>query len=151
MTNAGRKDDRAAAPTRRRRPSAATQKEPTVATPEEPITNEVAESSRRPAWAVPALRPLSPIPTYIGVVVTALGFLLLLFTWGQVAGEASVALQIPYLVSGGLTGLGLILVGVGVMSIATKRRDTALREQQTQLLADALRELSRALGPDRQP
>jgi hypothetical protein len=98
---------------------------------------------------VPALRPLSPVPTYIGIAVAAIGFVAILIAWGQTAGETNVALQIPYLVSAGLTGLGLIMVGVTIVSVAAKRRDALLREQQTQLLADALRELSSALDPDR--
>jgi len=99
-------------------------------------------------WRLPqvaALRPLSPTPTYIGIGVAALGFVLIAVAWGQVAGETNVALQVPYLVSGGLFGLALIFVGLTVVSVAAKRRDAALREQQTQLLADALRELRSAL------
>lgn len=97
---------------------------------------------------VPALRPLSPVPTYIGIAVAAVGFVLILVAWGQVAGEVNVALQMPYLISGGLTGLGLVMVGVTIVSVAARRRDAVLREQQTALLADALRELSAALDPD---
>ena len=100
------------------------------------------------ASKVPALRPLSPVPTYIGIAVAAVGFVLILFAWGQVAGEVNVALQMPYLISGGLTGLALVMVGVTVVSVAARRRDAVLREQQTALLADALRELSAALDPD---
>jgi hypothetical protein len=94
---------------------------------------------------VPALRPLSPIPTYAGVVVAALGFALIAVAWVQVAAQTSVALQLPYLVSGAVTGLALVMVGLTVISVAARRRDAALREQQTELLADALRELSAAL------
>lgn len=97
---------------------------------------------------VPALRPLSPVPTYVGIAVAALGFVLILVAWSKVAGLTTVALQMPYLVSGGLTGLALVMVGVTTVNIAAKRRDAVLREQQTALLADALRELSIALDPD---
>ena len=106
-------------------------------------------SDRRGAeHRIPALRPLSPVPTYIGIAVAVLGFVLIAVAWGQVAGELNVALQLPYLVSGGFTGLALVMVGVTVVSVAARRRDAALREQQTALLADALRELSAALDPD---
>lgn len=98
---------------------------------------------------VPALRPLSPVPTYIGIAVAAVGFVLVLFAWGRSAGETDVALQIPYLISGGMVGLGLVMVGVTVVNVAAKRRDALLREQQNELLASALRELSAALDPDR--
>lgn len=97
---------------------------------------------------LPALRPLSPVPTYVGVALTVLGFVLIAIAWRQVAAETNVALQLPYLVSGGLTGLALVMVGVTVVNVAAKRRDAVLREQQTALLADALQELSAALDPD---
>ena len=95
--------------------------------------------SRLPS--LPALRPLSPAPTYIGIAVAAAGFVLLAIAWGGVAGEANVARQVPYLVSGGLFGIGLILVGLTVVNVAAKRRDSALRERQVQLLASALEQL----------
>lgn len=94
---------------------------------------------------VPALRPLSPVPTYLGIAVAAIGFVLIMIAWGQSAGETNVALQVPYLISGGMAGLGLIMVGVTVVNVAAKRRDAQLREQQTALLASALRELGAAL------
>ena len=98
---------------------------------------------------VPALRPLSPVPTYIGIALAAIGFVSVMVAWSQSAAETNVALQIPYLISGGMVGLGLIMVGVTVVNVAAKRRDSLLREQQTELLASALRELSSALDPDR--
>lgn len=98
---------------------------------------------------VPALRPLSPVPTYLGIAVAAIGFVLLIVAWGQSAGEVNVALQIPYLISGGMVGLGLIMVGVTIVNVAAKRRDAMLRAQQNDLLASALRELSAALGERR--
>lgn len=110
-----------------------------------PRDPEPATTSRggRPGSA--ALSPQSPSPTYVGIGVTILGFVLIAVAWGQVADETDVALQLPYLLSGGLFGLALVLVGLTVISIAAKRRDAALREQQTQLLADALGELRVAL------
>jgi signal transduction histidine kinase len=104
------------------------------------------ESRRR----VPTLPALSPVPTYAGIAIAVVGFALIAFAWSKVAGIAdNVALQMPYLVSGGLTGLGLVMVGVTVVNVAAKRRDGLLRQQQTELLADALHELRTALdlGP----
>ena len=121
----------------------------TTPAPEEPmsaqtldaITPAAAESPSRRLPAVPALRPLSPTPTYLGIAVAALGFVLLALAWGGVAGKDNVALQVPYLVSGGFAGLALIMVGLTVVNVAAKRRDSALREQQIQILAAALGEL----------
>ena len=109
----------------------------TTTAPLEPAT----PASRRRMPAVPALRPLSPTPTYLGIGIVAVGFVLLAVAWGGVAGKDNVALQVPYLVSGGLTGIALVLVGLTVVNVAAKRRDSALREQQIQLLAAALSEL----------
>ena len=103
----------------------------------------------RLADRLPALRPLSPVPTYLGVAVSVLGFVLLAVAWSRSAAQTNVALQVPYLISGGMVGLGLVMVGVTVVSVAARRRDAQLREQQTELLASALRELSAALDPDR--
>lgn len=94
---------------------------------------------------VPALRPLSPVPTYVGIAVAAAGFVLIAVAWSSVAAQTSVALQLPYLVSGGITGLALVMVGLTIVSVAARRRDAVLREQQTELLADALRELAASL------
>jgi hypothetical protein len=140
-------------PARRPRRTATDPEENDVTTLEAPpvIIEGGPEREQRPGLVerVPALRPLSPVPTYLGIAVAAIGFVLILFAWGQSAGETNVALQIPYLISGGMVGLGLIMVGVTVVNVAAKRRDALLREQQTELLASALRELSAALDPDR--
>jgi hypothetical protein len=93
-----------------------------------------------------ALRPQSPTPTYIGVGVAALGFVLLAIAWVQVAQETDVALQMPYLVSGGLAGVCCVFVGLTIVSIAARRRDAALRERQTALIAAALANLHSLLG-----
>ena len=99
---------------------------------------------------LPALPPTSPIPTYVGIGIAAVGFVLIAFAWGKVAGIAdNVALQLPYLVSGGLTGLGLVMVGLTIVNVAAKRRDALLRQQQTELLADALNELRATLDVGR--
>lgn len=90
----------------------------------------------------------SPTPTYIGIGLVATGIVLISIAWGQVAGETNVALQMPYLLSGGMIGLALVLVGLTVVNIAAKRRDAALRTQQTELLADALAELRATLEGD---
>lgn len=93
----------------------------------------------------PLPRPLSPVPTYLGILVAALGFALIAVAWGGVAGQNNVALQVPYLISGGMTGLAVLLTGLTIVNIAARRRDAALREQQTALLAGALVELGAAL------
>jgi hypothetical protein len=80
-------------------------------------------------------------PIWIGLVVCAVGFLLILLAWGQVAGETQVYLQLPYLVSAGLTGLALIMVGLTIVNVSTKRRDAAERARQIDQLISILEEV----------
>ena len=98
-----------------------------------------------PTW----LRAGSPALTYIGVAVAVLGFLLILLAWGQVAGETQVYLQIPYLVSAGLTGVGFVMVGLTIINVAAKRRDAADRDRQMDQLVSILGELKSTLGEKR--
>jgi len=93
---------------------------------------------RLPAW----MRAGSPVMTYVGVGVGLLGFVLIFVAWGQVAGESQVYRQLPYLVSAGLTGLGLVMVGLTVINVAAKRHDEAERARQMDRLAGIVRELA---------
>ncbi|MBV8693104.1 MAG: hypothetical protein JOY57_15715, partial [Actinobacteria bacterium] len=81
----------------------------------EPAELETARRSRRPrvSMRVPTwLKGNSPAPTFIGVAVAIAGFVLIMIAWGQVAGETQVYLQMPYVISAGLTGLALVMVGL---------------------------------------
>lgn len=97
---------------------------------------------RLPSW----LRGSSPVPLYIGIAIAIAGFVLLLIAWGQVAGETQVSLQLPYLVSAGLTGLALVMVGLTVVTIASEQRDAAARERQMDQLVSILDELNSTLS-----
>lgn len=105
----------------------------------EPRADRSAAMSRFASSA--AFRPQSATPTVIGIGVAIMGFILLAVAWGGVAGEDDVAMQVPYLISGGAFGLGLIMVGLTIVNMAAKRRDAAMRAQQIELLAAALQEL----------
>jgi hypothetical protein len=97
-----------------------------------------------PRW----LRGGTPALTYIGVGVAVFGFVLILIAWGQVAGETQVYLQVPYLVSAGLSGLGLVMVGLTIVNVAAKQRDAADRDRQMDQLVSILDELKGALGEE---
>jgi hypothetical protein len=80
---------------------------------------------------------------YVGLITCAGGFALLALAWGKVAGELNVSLQVPYIVSAAFTGLGLIMVGLTVVLVATNRagsetREALLREIITELQAARL-------------
>lgn len=89
--------------------------------------------------------------TYAGVVAIVAGFAVIAFVWGRVAALTAVPLQLPYLVSGGLTALGLIMVGVLLVNIQTKLADAARRDRQIQQLAEVLDQIRAALTDDESP
>ncbi len=93
-----------------------------------------------------ALRGVRALGTWTGVLVIAVGFLLLAIAWGKVAGQTQVARQLPYVVSAGFTGLGLVTVGLALSSISAKRADAAERSRQLRELRDLLSGLSREHG-----
>jgi hypothetical protein len=91
------------------------------------------------------LDPASLIPTYVGVVVALVGFALIAIGWAKVAGLVDVWRQMPYLLSAGLPGLGLVMSGLVIINVSARRQDAAARARQTAMLAEALRDLQRAL------
>jgi len=76
---------------------------------------------------------------YAGVLLIAGGLALIAYTWSRVAGTLSVALQLPYVASAAFPGLGLVIVGATVISVAARRRDAAVRAGQLEELAALLR------------
>jgi hypothetical protein len=82
-------------------------------------------------WVWSAVRPV------LGWVLAALGGLALLLGWYGVSGQALTAKQLPYLVSGGLTGIGLlILAGVFLATEDVRQQLGRLDEMERKL--DAL-------------
>jgi hypothetical protein len=124
------------------------------AVPEEPVELELVDTEPRrtggrlPQVSVPVwMRPESAAFVWAGIVVAMLGFVLIGIAWSQVAGETQVYLQLPYLVSAGLSGLGLIMVGVTMVNVAAKRRDAVERDRQIDQLVSILEELKGAMTP----
>lgn len=85
--------------------------------------------------------------TYAGVACIIAGFGVIAFVWGRVAALTAVPLQLPYVVSGGFTALGLILVGILLVNIQTKLADATRRDRQIQQLGEVLQQI-RAAGFD---
>ena len=92
------------------------------------------------------LEPSSLVPTYLGVAVIAVGFALIGVAWAQIAALTNVALQMPYLVSAGFTGLALVMLGLIVVNIAAKRQDAAGRARQMQTLTETFQALQREIA-----
>jgi hypothetical protein len=89
---------------------------------------------------------------YIGVVAAAGGFGLIAFAWSRIAGVLNVGLQLPYLVSAGLSGLGLVIVGVAIAHFAALHRDSLGRIRQMEQVTGLLRSIVDELAAeDEQP
>jgi hypothetical protein len=102
---------------------------------------------RRRTWLQALLDPASLVPTYVGVAVTLLGFALIGYAWVKVAALVDVWRQMPYVVSAGLPGLGLVMTGLVVINVSARRQDGAARARQMATLAEALHDLQQSIEP----
>ena len=96
---------------------------------------------RRVSGPVQALRAVPHVGTWIGVVLASIGAILLVIAWVRVAALTNVALQIPYIVSAGFTGIGLVAVGLTVINVAAKREDAIERSRQLTDLRELLAQI----------
>jgi len=116
----------------------------TTASTVEIVTAPPRSEPERPAARARSLRasrwfaPTSPALVYVGVGAIVAALAVLAYTWSRVAGTAIVALQLPYIASGGFAGIGLIVVGVLLIYLGVRRRDAWERERRLEALADAL-------------
>ena len=97
------------------------------------------------------MKPVRPTLTYVGIAVAAAGFAMIMYTWGEVAALTVVPYQMPYLVSGGLVGMGLILVGLTLVNINAKRQDGAARQRQLGQVREVLLEIKALLADEPLP
>lgn len=95
-------------------------------------------------WVWASIRP------QLGWVLAGAGFLMLLIGYFGVSREVLVAKQLPYLVSGGLIGLGLVTLGSRLMLIEDLRRDSGRLDRLERMVEDlSLALLSRPDSPVR--
>jgi hypothetical protein len=92
-----------------------------------------ADTSSGPiAGVVQTLRAIPHVGVWLGILITGVGAGLVIFAWAETAAQTAVALQLPYVVSAGFTGVAIVVVGLTIVQIATK--DEAARERSRQIL-----------------
>ena len=94
----------------------------------------------------PKLRRIDQVMELAAIAMFPLGLTALLMGWFGVASNGHVFLQLPYLISGGLLGVSLLVVG-GLLYLASwvSRTSAAQRRQNDQLLA-AVTSLQRTIA-----
>ncbi|HJP66408.1 MAG TPA: hypothetical protein VKA30_08910 [Actinomycetota bacterium] len=75
----------------------------------------------------------------VGLAFCVAGFTVIGLGWNGMARVACADCQLPYLLSGGATGLGLIIFGVGLLMMAQIRADRLRAEVHLEQIVGALR------------
>ena len=81
-------------------------------------------------WVGRALRP------YVGWICAAVGFLVIIIGWFGVSGQALVAKQLPYLISGGIGGIAIVGVGAAYVAVEQIRRDSGRLDRLERMVED---------------
>ena len=114
---------------------------PNIESPGDELTDRPGAVDGRPSRLRTLFDPASTIPMYVGVLVALAGFTLLGIGWARVAGLVQVWEQMPYLMSAGLPGVGLVMTGLVIVNVSARRQDGAARARQLRMLSEALHEL----------
>jgi len=85
--------------------------------------------------------------TYLSTALIVGGFLLIALAWNGAASFFRVDEQIPYIVSGGLTGIGMIMAGCTLAVVQELRKSAAELGAKVEKLTGAVRGDEDALSP----
>lgn len=82
----------------------------------------------------------------LGVALCLIGFLAIFFGWNGAASHNYVPAQFPYLISGGITGLAVVVVGAAMIVVQNQRTDRARVEAVLERLLAAVERQGTAGG-----
>ena len=74
----------------------------------------------------------------LGVLLCLAGFLVMFFGWNGAASSNFVPAQFPFLISGGLVGLGVVVLGSALILVQNQRADMARLEAAVERVALAV-------------
>ncbi len=83
----------------------------------------------------------------VGIVYCVAGFFLIFLGWNGAASNDREPAQIPYLISGGIGGLGLVVVGSALIVAHSLRADRVELRGAIDDLRDAIAERGAPTGP----
>jgi uncharacterized membrane protein len=78
----------------------------------------------------------------LGVLLCLAGFVLIFLGWNGAASVDRITAQFPYLISGGIAGLALVILGAILISVDTRREDGQRVEAMLAQVRDALARLA---------
>ena len=81
----------------------------------------------------------SDLGSKLGTGLCGAGILLVFLGWNGAASVDRIEAQFPYLISGGIAGLALVVLGVGLIVVQNQRADRALLQQSLRELEAAIR------------
>jgi hypothetical protein len=73
-----------------------------------------------------------------GLLLAAIGLAAIGFGWNGAASQLTLIGQLPYILSGGLVGVSLVILGAAMLVVTGARDDRAALEAKLDLLTDAL-------------
>jgi len=73
----------------------------------------------------------------LGIGLCLLGFLVIFFGWNGAASQDYLPAQVPYLISGGAAGLGIVVIGAALIVVQNHRLDRARLEAVLERLVAA--------------
>jgi len=85
-------------------------------------------------------------PVTAGVTLVVAGAIALFLAWNGAAGVDHVEGQLPYLISGGLIGLGLIGAGLTVVNVQARRQDSTEVLARLDEISEALHHMASTTG-----
>jgi hypothetical protein len=86
---------------------------------------------------VPRFRATPSVAAWAAAVLVVAGFVAIVISWRGAAATASIALQMPFVVSGAFAGLGLVVFGATLAHIELTRRLAAEEEAALRTIVDS--------------
>jgi hypothetical protein len=88
------------------------------------------------------------IAVFLGLLITVAGFVLITLAWSGAAGQVLIQGQFPYLLSGGVAGLGFVMAGLALVVIQLIKLEGDRRARQLEQLIRAVHDLAARLADE---